>query len=155
MAHVLTVTHSPQTTEGGCLAACVQMVLAYWGIQRSQADLGRQMRAVPHIGAIGRNVLRLQSPDVQVVYAQGSLELLRAWLAKGTPVIAFVQTSELPYWKGVEARHAVVVIGLDDANVYLLDPAQESDSISVSIGDFLLAWEDWMDGRCVVITRVH
>ena len=39
------------------------------------------------------------------------------------------------------------------AAVYLLDPAGEPGILTVSSGDFVLAWEDWMDGRCVVITR--
>jgi ABC-type bacteriocin/lantibiotic exporter with double-glycine peptidase domain len=154
MAPVLNVTHSRQETETGCLEACVQMALAYLGIDRSQPDLARQMGAIPHVGVVSRNILNLQSSTLQVLYAEGTLELLRQWLEQDVPVIAFVQTSELPYWEGVEARHAVVVVGLDDENVYLLDPARDPGTITVSIGDFSLAWEDWMDGRYAVITRV-
>ena len=153
MARVLNVTHSRQETETGCLAACAQMVLGYLGIRRSQDDLARQMCSIPHVGTVGRNILDLQSPEVHVAYAQGTLELLRAWLAQDVPVIALVQTAELPYWGGVEARHAIVVVGLDSENVYLLDPARDSGVITVSLGDFALAWEEWMDGRCAVITR--
>ena len=153
MAPILNVTHSRQETETGCLAACVQMVLGYLSIQHSQDDLARRMRSISHVGTVGRNILDLASPKVHVVYAQGTLELLRAWLGQNVPVIAFVQTAELPYWDGVEARHAVVVIGLDDEIVYLLDPARDPDVITVSTGDFVLAWEVWMDGRYVIITR--
>ena len=153
MARVLNVTHSRQETETGCLAACAHKVLGYLGIRRSQDDLARHKCSIPHVGTVGRNILNLQSPKVHVVYAQGTLELLRTWLAQDVPVIAFVQTAELPYWDGVEARHTVVVIGLDDENVYLLDPARDLDVITVSLGDFVLAWEEWMEGRCAVITR--
>jgi ABC-type bacteriocin/lantibiotic exporter with double-glycine peptidase domain len=153
MAHVLNVTHSRQETETGCLEACVQMALSCLGIDRSQSDLARQMGAIPHIGVVSRNILNLHSSTLQVLYVEGTLELLHRWLDQGVPVIAFVQTSELPYWGGVEARHAVVVVGLDDENVYLLDPARDAGVIPVSHGDFSLAWEDWMDGRCAVITR--
>lgn len=129
------------------------MALRYLGIDRSQADLARQMASIPHVDAVSRNILNLQSSTLQVLYAEGTLELLRRWLDQGVPVIAFVQTDELPYWGGVEARHAVVVVGLDDKNVYLLDLARDPDVIPVSLGDFALAWEDWMDRRYAVITR--
>jgi ABC-type bacteriocin/lantibiotic exporter with double-glycine peptidase domain len=131
------------------------MVLDYLGIQRSQNDLARQMHSIPNVGTIGRNILRLQSSTVRVIYAQGTLKLLYAWLAQGVPVIAFVQTAELPYWSGVEARHAVVLVGINDDDVYLLDPAHDPGTITVSLGDFALAWEEWMDGRCVTITRAR
>ncbi len=153
MARILNVTRSRQETETGCLVACAQMVLGYLGIHRSQDDLARRMRSIPHVGTVGWNILDLQSPEVHVVYAQGTLELLRVWLAQDVPVIALVQTAELPYWGGVEARHAIVVVGLDSENVYLLDPARDPGVITVSLGDFVLAWEEWMDGRCAVITR--
>jgi ABC-type bacteriocin/lantibiotic exporter with double-glycine peptidase domain len=124
------------------------MALRYLGIDRSQADLARQMGAIPHVGTVN-----LQSSTLHVIYAEGTLELMRGWLDQDVPVIAFVQTLELPYWSGAEARHAVVVVGIDDENVYLLDPARDPDIIPVSLGDFTLAWEDWMDGRYAVITR--
>lgn len=154
MAHILSVPHSRQETEAGCLEACAQMVLRYLGIERSLADLARQMNAIPHVGTVSRNILNLQSSTVQVVYAEGSLELLQRWLSEDVPVIAFVQTVELPYWSGIEARHAVVVVGIDDENVYLLDPARDPEPIPVNVGDFSLAWEDWMEGRYALITRV-
>ena len=136
MARVLNLTHSRQETETGCLTAYAQMGLGYLGIRCSQDDLARQMRSIPHVGTVGRNILNLQSSKVRVIYAQSTLELLRAWLVQDTPVITFVQTVELPYWGGVEARHAVVVVSLDDENVYLLDPARDPGVITVSIGDF-------------------
>ena len=82
MARILNVTHSRQETETGCLAACAQMVLDYLGIRRSQDELARKMRSIPHVGTVGRNILNLQSSELRVVYTQGTLEHLRAWLAQ-------------------------------------------------------------------------
>ena len=153
MARILNITHSRQETETGCLAACAQMVLDFLGIQRSQDELASQMHSIPHVGTVGRNILNLQSPGLHVIYTHGTLEHLRLWLSQEVPVIALVQTVELPYWDKMEARHAVVVVGLDEENVYLLDPARAPEVITVSRGDFALAWEEWMDGRCAVIAR--
>jgi ABC-type bacteriocin/lantibiotic exporter with double-glycine peptidase domain len=81
VARILNITHSRQETETGCLAACAQMVLDYLGIQRSQHELARQMHSIPHVGTVGRNILKLQSPGLHVIYTHGTLEHLRLWLA--------------------------------------------------------------------------
>jgi len=153
VARILNVAHSRQETETGCLTACAQMVLNYLGIQRSQDELARQMHSIPHVGTVGRNILNLQSPGLHVIYTHGTLEHLQLWLAQEMPTIALVQTVELPYWGKIQARHAVVVVGLDEESVYLLDPARDPEIIAVSCGDFALAWEEWMDGRYAVIAR--
>ena len=95
MARILNVTHSRQETETGCLAACAQMVLDYLGILRSQDELARRMRSIPHVGTVWRNLLDLQSPDLHIIYTQGTLEHLCSWLAQEIPIIALVQTAEI------------------------------------------------------------
>ncbi len=149
MARVLNVIHSRQETETGCLAACVQMVLNYLGFRRSQVELGQQMHALPNVGIIGRKVLALQSATLKVIYTQSTLAALQSWLAQDMPVIVFIQTAELPYWNGLEARHAIVLVGMAADQVFLLDPARAPEVIAVSRGDFALAW-DAMDERCIV-----
>ncbi|MBE7469862.1 MAG: hypothetical protein DPW09_20670 [Anaerolineae bacterium] len=42
MSNSLPIPHRPQLADGYCLPACVQMVLAYWGIERDQAELAVQ-----------------------------------------------------------------------------------------------------------------
>lgn len=77
--------------------------------------------------------------DVQ--YSQeGSLNELSAALARGHAPIIFLRTSELPYWLE-DTPHAVVLVGLDTDFAFLLDPAYEDEApVSVTLGDFLLAW---------------
>ncbi len=41
MKSAIQLSHAQQSTEGYCLPACVQMVLAYWGLQRSEAAIRR------------------------------------------------------------------------------------------------------------------
>lgn len=153
MANVLNVTHSAQESEGACLPACLQMVLRYWGIERSQADIAAEIEAISNVGAFGGNVAKLRLRNLRAEYLQGSFELLHQWLAQGLPLIAFVQAAQLPYWHRVEAQHAVVVVGMGEGFAYVLDPAQDAEVKQVPLDDFALAWEDWMDARCVLISR--
>lgn len=152
MANVLSLPHHPQKGDGYCLPACVQMVLAHLGVFRSQEEIARQLGTRPGLGTPHSNIARLESPNLHVTHGEGDLDVLRQHLEHQTPVIAFVQAGELPHWRGHTFRHAVVIVGLDEAFVYLLDPASAPEPVAAPLADFLLAWEE-MDNACAVITR--
>lgn len=69
----------------------------------------------------------------------GSLDTLETLLEQGYPPIVFVRTNELPYWDD-DVYHAVVLAGVDEAFVYLYDPAFANAPQRTTIGDFYLAW---------------
>ena len=72
-------------------------------------------------------------------------------MADGQPCIVFVRTGDLPYWS-YATSHAVVVVGIDDDNVYLNDPYFEKAPQRVSHDEFLLAWSEF-DYTYAVISR--
>ena len=154
MAGRLSLTHFRQEDEsGGCLPACVQMVLAHLGVFRSQTDLARLMGTQRGVGTPASNITRLASGQLDVVYAPGSLEDVAAWLDRGVPVIAFIQAGELPHWRGECSHHALVIVGLEAGAVHLLDPAADAEVITVPRGDFLLAWDERAYTYAVVTRR--
>jgi ABC-type bacteriocin/lantibiotic exporter with double-glycine peptidase domain len=138
LKHLLSVKHRPQTRQADCLAACVSMVLDYLGRPMSYEDLIDLLQIGP-IGAPRRNVPRLLRLGLVVTYGEASLSLLAAHLRADRPVIACVDTGELPYWS-TSTNHAVVIVGLDAQDVFLPDPAFEADVQVVPRGDFELAW---------------
>lgn len=146
----LPVPYYPQKAKGYCLAACVQMVLHYWGVQTNQERLARQLGVEPGIGVAASHVKRLASCLMAITYEIGEWDDLQDWLANDVPVIAMIQAGELPYWQGEQFQHAVVVIGHDSSQVLLLDPAAQPTPISVSIDEFMLAWGE-MDYRYAVL----
>jgi ABC-type bacteriocin/lantibiotic exporter with double-glycine peptidase domain len=153
MPKLINIPYSRQQSDGYCLPACAQMALAYLGISRSQQELGRIMGMIAGLGVPASHILRLRSSQIQVEYhTEGQLEHLRAWLMRQIPVIACVQTSELTYWRGHIAQHVILLVGTDEHNVYLLDPAQNPTVISVSIDEFLLAWDE-MEFAYIVIAK--
>ena len=142
MANVLNVSHFRQITDGYCLAVCAQMALNYLGAPVVQEELARRLGVRPHIGAPSSRLLRLRSATLDVVYADGDLYDLLAWLEAGMPVIVFVQVDQLPYWHGQHFQHALLLTGSDAEWLYLLDPAADPAPIAISHGDFLLAWDE-------------
>ena len=78
------------------------------------------------MGAPRSNIKNLASRRITVIYKEGNLADIRSWLDQKLPVIVFVQAKELPVWRGQDFKHAVVVVGLDDQTIYLMDPALDS-----------------------------
>ena len=138
-SHTLPVSFIRQRYDGDCLVACAAMVLDYIGIQVAYNRLGQLLKMKPGIGTPSSYIQELTHLGVNVLYERGTLNRVQQHLEQGFPVIAFVQTGELPYWR-VNTPHAVVVVGLDETQVYLNDPAFNKAPVMVSRGDFDLAW---------------
>lgn len=126
MGPSLPLSHRRQKHLGYCLPACAEMALNYLGFSRSQEVLAKKMNTTINVGAPRSNIKNLASRRITVIYKEGTLADIRSWLDQKLPVIVFVQTKELPVWRGQDFKHAVVVVGLDDQTIYLMDPALDS-----------------------------
>ncbi len=153
MVNLLKVPFRPQQSDGNCLPACAQMVLAYYGIERSQQRLASLLSVRPNIGTPAPTIQRIQSHSIAVAYGPASLQKVEDATANGLPAIAFIQAGELPRWRSQRFQHAVVVVGVDVEKVYILDPAGELSPEAISTGDFMLAWDE-MDNLCTIVHRI-
>lgn len=129
----LSIPHRLQIEIGYCHPACVEMVLAYWGIEANQKNLAHKMQTISGVGTPGPNIQRLSSRHLSIVYDEGSLEDLRRALEMDIPPIALVRTRELPYWNE-DTPHAVVVTGFENDILFVNDPAIETPNIHVPDG---------------------
>ena len=116
MAASLSLPHKPQQGDGYCLPACVQMVLAYFGVTRSQEVIGKTLGLNPPFGTRHSNIQKLASSTLLVTYEAGDLPDIRNWLDQDVPVIAFVQAGELPHWSGYHFQHAFAIFRYDPAH---------------------------------------
>jgi uncharacterized protein YvpB len=62
-----------------------------------------------------------------------------------------VRTADLPYWD-YGTDHALVVVGFDEQNIYVNDPAFDNHPIPISVIEFELAWMAF-DYRYSLITH--
>lgn len=138
---LLPVNHIPQQRAGECLAACAAMVLEYLSVPADYSALVAQLRLHPRIGGPFRNLRHLESLGVKVLIEQGEINLLRSYLENGLPPIALVDTAQLPYWME-RTSHAVVVVGIEDNQIYLNDPAFPDAPKVIPTDEFELAWID-------------
>lgn len=149
---MLIIPHYRQLADGYCLPACAQMVLSYWGIEQEQEALARQLQVIPRAGTPGSRLRLLESAELDVVYETGELSVLQTALAEGKPPIVLVHTRELPYWARGFA-HAVVIVEMGEQQVTMLDPAWKGEPVSVTLGDFHLAWDEMGNLYGLIIRR--
>jgi ABC-type bacteriocin/lantibiotic exporter with double-glycine peptidase domain len=144
----LNVSHVPQTAESDCLVACVSMVLDYLG-QSQPYDRITQILQTRWFGTPARNILFLDKLGLKIVLEEQGLDEITTALEQGYPVIAFVNTAELPYWME-QTDHAVVVVGVDEREVYLNDPYFMDAPQRVSHSEFSLS-QLRFDALCALI----
>lgn len=135
----LPVPHITQRHPGECLAACAAMLLTYLGLSVTYGQLCKILQVRSGIGAPAFHIRALTSFGVTVTYEAGTLDVLHQHLINNQPSIAFVEAGQLPYWDE-NSSHAVVVVGMEEKNMYLNDPALNRGPVRVSQGDFDLAW---------------
>ena len=144
----LNVPQHKQEQSADCLAACASMVLAYLKQPVDYKQLLQVLRIGP-LGAPRRNVLNLVRLGLDVIYREATLSIVAEYLQAGVPVIAFVDTAELAYWK-TATNHAVVITGLDADHVVVNDPAFESFPQRIPQDEFELAWLN-SDNVCALV----
>lgn len=116
------------------------MALDYLNEPVDYDRLLRILRISPDFGAPAFNIRLLEELGVTVVYREfGSLDEIRQHLENRLPCIAFIRTGELPYWTW-DTAHAVVIVGIDDTDIYINDPSQPDGPLTVSQATFELAW---------------
>ena len=147
---LIPVPHRRQHSSSDCLGACAYMVLEHLAQHPIYDDLLKVLDIGP-IGAPRRNIVRLGSRNISVVYREATVAILLDLLQQGLPVIVFVDTGELPYWSSA-TNHAVV--GADAEQLLVNDPAYPEAPIAVSIGDFELAWLN-CEYMCAVIRTIQ
>ncbi len=103
-------------------------------------------------GTPAENIVRLEDIGlgIKVALAHTDVDELRGHLEAGRPVIAFVNTSDLPYWSEA-TDHVLVVIGMDGDVFYVNDPYFDQAPQCISRAHFELAWLRF-DNLCAVIT---
>jgi ABC-type bacteriocin/lantibiotic exporter with double-glycine peptidase domain len=136
-----------QPDDTSCLPSCVDAVLGFFGMDVEHA----QVREWCHTTAVGSDVdLAIQGLNDAGVDAElrqcESLDELEELLSEGRPPI--VALSEGGSWS-----HSVVVCGMDEATVTVMDPRFGSE-IHIPRDDFLLAWSS-LAGETLLVGGVH
>jgi ABC-type bacteriocin/lantibiotic exporter with double-glycine peptidase domain len=136
--------HRPQRHESDCLVTCAEMVLTYLGIQISYERLAKRLRAGPSFTPFS-HLRYLETLGLSLTLGeQGDLSIFEPNIEVGLPVVVGVQTLTWEHWQGEVTHHAVVVVGIDQANevIYLNDPFFPNAPIEMPLLNFEIGWEE-------------
>jgi ABC-type bacteriocin/lantibiotic exporter with double-glycine peptidase domain len=143
------VPHYPQSSPGACLPACARMVLAALGHSYTEQELAQAMASYS-FGTPASRVTRLQKLGHRITYGTSTLSELGNYLVQGYFPIVFVDADFLP-WADFTGFHALVLVALTEASVWVMDPSLDNGPTEMTIDAFLLTWEEF-DSRLAVIT---
>ncbi len=151
--YFIPVPHRQQELDYSCVPACVRMLLAFYGQEHSERELRILFKTRPG-GTSAANVM-IRLPELgfgAVVFTATYYELERA-IRSGTPGIVQLWTEYISYWD--EAwMHDVVVVGLDEENVLVNDPAFSEAPKKIRHAEFLAAWTA-ADRLLIWIEQLH
>jgi hypothetical protein len=153
----LSVPHLLQQDDGYCLPACVEMVLTYYGLPRSQSDIAATLGidGFEGAGVPASRATVLSSRSLAVTYQSGERDDLLQALADGIPPIVEVATEQLAYWQGEVSQHVVLLAAVQDDDgiewATINDPAFDAP-LTVRMDELLAAWQE-RDNCFIAIRR--
>ncbi len=151
-ARALPVPCFRQSTGYACGAAALQAVLRYWGVYD-----GQESKLYPLVGTTPERgtppeglVAGARHFGLQARLQEGTelADLRRAWAAGTTVILNLQAWSEAPDrarpWKDRwDDGHYVVLVGLDDTHLYVMDPSTSSGYAYLPLPEFLDRWHDY------------
>lgn len=149
---VETLIRVPLTRQGSdytCGVAVLQSILYFHDPREdhSEETLVRELRADPLNGTSHRAMADFARSRGYLVEARTEMTLddLRAFIDKGTPVIVLIQAwadSPVDYARDWDDGHYAVAIGYDRDAVYFMDPSTLGNYTYLPNREFLDRWHD-------------
>jgi predicted double-glycine peptidase len=144
-----------QVTEYSCGASALQSVLGYWGKDVDERELMKLMGTTEEEGTYPEKMVHAARTLGFDAEARQDLTLdeVRKFTSEGHPMIALAQV-----WRSQsqaakkrlkdewDAGHYIVVLGVDDENVYFQDPYVRMCKAFVSRRTFEAHWHQVMGG---------
>jgi uncharacterized protein len=150
--HILTtVPDVRQSQPYSCGAASLQAIFNYWGIDMREGVLMQELNTSEEAGTSPDAIVRVARAHGLAVALRTNLTLadLEGSIANKTPVIIACQAwsdtspANLSWEDDWEDGHYMIVIGLDEENVYFEDPSQLGTRGEIPRQEFLSRWHDY------------
>lgn len=138
-----------QATPYTCGVSCVQAILNYYGFDRGESELAKQLRATKDAGTSAAQIVHVfQKYGLKAVVRKNtSLKNLKTNLKHNIPTMVAIQAwpnNPVKNWQNDwEDGHWVVVIAMNDRNIVFEDPSLLGVRGLLSQEEFLSRWHDY------------
>lgn len=148
-ARVLEIDGQRQSFDFDCGLKALQMVLAYYGVEKREDNLLSELGTQPDLGTSVNSMIEFAEQQGFEVRAgpNWTLEDVKEQIDSGNPVIVLVQAwAERPMtiseWRrNFDDGHYVVVVGYDGDSLYFEDPASFHRTW-LKASEFQARWHD-------------
>lgn len=131
---------------GMCGPASMKIVLDFYNIVKSEAELAECMGVTKNLGTDEKGIVRVaESFGFKTeVKNKSTFSDIEAWLKRGVPIIVNWFTRGRSDYSDSEVAdgHYSVAIGLDDEHIYLQDP-EIGGVRKITRNDFMKVWFDF------------
>ena len=132
--------------EGMCGPASLKIVLNYYGLEKSEAELAELCNTTKEMGTNEENLRKAaESLGFKVeTKVHSTFEDIQYWLDKNVPVIVdWFTRGRIDYDESTVADgHYSVVVGLDEEYIYIEDP-ELGNMRKMKLEDFMVVWFDF------------
>ena len=144
---ILPVKPFQETLHGGyCGPASLKMMLAYYGVEKSEEEVAQKCERDPDLGTDDESIKQAaEEYGFQVeIQSNASFDDIQRWLYKKVPVIVnWFSRGRSDYGSSeVPDGHYSVVVGLDKTKIYLQDP-EIGIMRTLDRDDFMRVWFDF------------
>lgn len=135
---------SRQSNTSSCGSAVVQSVLRYYGIDKREDDISRNIFVTKKMGSSPKSICRyLKSFDLKVQSGEMTIEDLIKNIDNKYPTIVLFQAWTIKKntdYQNFSDGHYAVVIGYDIDNIIFEDPSLNNNKGYLSKDDFEKRW---------------
>ncbi len=144
------LTPFQQSQPYTCVAACLRVVLAALHTDYPEDKLARACNTDPSGATLSDAASAVRSLGFNALFLpEATFEMLSEWLQQGVPMIIGIAVDDPVY--GVTGGHAVVVCGIEQGQVIVVDPTIGAER-RLELESFLRAWRR-RNNRGLVVLR--
>lgn len=149
MPELLPVQPFQETLHAGmCGPASLKMVLAYYGVECSEAELAKLCGTDANLGTSDEGIKKAAGSlgFTVEIHNDSTFEDIKMWLDRKVPIIVnWFTRGRIDYSESVVPDgHLSVVVGLDDEYIHLQDP-EIGKLRQIKREDFMRVWFDFAE----------
>jgi ABC-type bacteriocin/lantibiotic exporter with double-glycine peptidase domain len=143
MSESIPLPHFQQSAEGYCLPACARMILAYLGKNLAEDSIAKIL-GTQEFGTPSFAIRKLSALTLEVEYQEWSIPQMLTAIRSNRPLIAYVQTGFLEYFREGDVTHSVIIVGATEEQSFMIhDPSLNAGPTIVSWNGLLAAWAEF------------
>jgi len=138
-----------QCNNSACGIACVQSILGFYDNHIYQEELYNELKFDKNEGTYIDNIINFFNKNNYECYhkVDTNINTIKNLIKNGIPVLTVFQAwnnkKNINWRDEWNSGHYSIIIGIDDNNIYMMDPSIQGNYGYIPIKDFISRWHDY------------